>query len=159
MATVLVTIVGSEARAQGPVGAYTGASAQAGYPGSEPFGGFGFNHAQVLPSNSYVLDQWWMLWATPTVGTVAPEPAAPAPPATRPAPASRTPRNLVRRSTRASAPATHPLPTGSLYWPGASGVVLYSPAQRYASYEGGYARSAYGTIDYGLSYKGFYWGY
>ena len=36
---------------------------------------------------------------------------------------------------------------------------LYSPAQRYATYGQGYRVSPYGSVDYGMAYKGYYWGY
>ena len=36
------------------------------------YGGFGFEYTQVFPSNSLVLDRWWMVAATPAVGTVHP---------------------------------------------------------------------------------------
>jgi hypothetical protein len=60
---------------------------------------------------------------------------------------------------RTAPPAAYPLPTGSLHWPQGGAVSLYSPAERYQSYQSGYARSPYGSADYGMAYKGYYWGY
>jgi hypothetical protein len=74
-----------------------------------------------------------------------------------------TPR-LRSRSNR-SGPAMrtarvgYQLPTGSLNWPGASRVLLYSPALRYENYGGGYGRGPYGTIDCGMMYHGMSLGY
>jgi hypothetical protein len=154
LAVVLVIAIGQEARAQ---------SAD---PASGP-GGFGLEYTQSVPSNSLVLDRWWMLEATPMVGSILPGPAVAqteastvqTTPAARAArPARSFSRTANRRLDRGVVPASASLPTGSLYWP--AGVVpLYSPAQRYATYGQGYDVSPYGTIDYGAAYKGFYWGY
>ena len=73
------------------------------------------------------------------------------------------PRPRVRSSR--SGPATrtarvgYQLPTGSLDWPAASGVILYSPALRYENYGGGYGRGPYGTMDCGMMYHGMSLGY
>ena len=132
-------------------------------------GGFGLEYAQTPPSNGYVLDRWWMVQATPSVGNalppsnlVQPAPAAvqPANPrrVTRAARAARSFSRLnARTANRAGMPAATALPTGSLYWP-AAGMPLYSPAQRYAAYGQGYGVSPYGSADYGAQYKGLYWG-
>jgi hypothetical protein len=151
LALVLVVAAGQEARAQAPV------------PGP---GGFGFEYTQTLPSNSLILDRWWMLEATPAVGTALPPPAVVQQPAAvepanpgRAARPTRVVRSFSRVSSRPLNPAgvqpTTSLPTGSLYWPGAAGVPLYSPAQRYATYGQGYGVSPYGTADYGAAYKGY----
>src|SRR4051794_39523150 len=88
LAAVLLLVVVPKADAQV---AAAGASGLGGYGGynaaGQPVGGFGFDYAQTIPSNSYVLDRWWMVTETPTVGTVpapaAPPEAAPAAPAAR----------------------------------------------------------------------------
>jgi hypothetical protein len=51
------------------------------------------------------------------------------------------------------------LRAGSLSWPGAGGVVLYSPPLRYETYGGGYGRGPYGSVDCGMMYKGMALGY
>ena len=152
LAVVLVVVVGQEARAQ--------------MPGN---GAFGMEYAQPIPSNSVVLNRWWMLEATPMVGTMPP-PVVVAQPSTaqaaylgRPARPARAVRSLSRvssrRPSRAVVTAPTLLPTGSLYWQGASSVPLYTPAQRYATYGYGYGVSPYGTANYGVAFKGMYWGY
>lgn len=128
-------------------------------------GGFGFNYTQGIPANSYVLDRWWMVGETPMVGSAVPAGTVAVP---QPADAGRVVRSgrarrsysrvVVRPYNRAGIPAASALPTGSLYWPATSGMPLYSPAQRYASYGQGYGVSPYGTADYGALYKGLYWG-
>jgi hypothetical protein len=153
LAVVLVVVIGREARAQAVVTA-------------RGPGGFGQEYTQSPPSNSVLLDRWWMLEMTPAVGSAPAGPpdaavhATPTAKATRPA---RTARSLSRMSSRRfnrdAPPASTPLPTGSLYWPGAASVPLYSPANRYATYGQGYGVSPYGSMDYGMSYKGLYWGY
>ena len=156
LTVVLVVVVGREARAQ--------------VPGSLPaYGGFGFDYAQPIPSNSFVLDRWGMLEATPMLGVALPVPTAVERSATaRPAHVGRVARSTravrslsrvnTRRTSRAAVEDLAPLPTGSLYWPGAVGMPVYSPAQRYASYGFGYGVSPYGTADYGAAYKGLYSG-
>ena len=113
-------------------------------------GGFGLEYTQPIPSNSYVLDRWWMVQATPTVGNACrrrPRAAGP-----RRSPAGQSVgRWLVRpgpSAVRAGQCAAGPNRAGSdvrlrfrpgrSYWPGAVGVPLYSPAQRYAAYGSGY---------------------
>ena len=39
-------------------------------PFNQPFGGFGFGYTQVLPSNTYVLNRYWMLVETPSLGVL-----------------------------------------------------------------------------------------
>jgi hypothetical protein len=151
---VMLVVVGRSAHAQMP---------------APMNGGFGFDYAQTTPSNSYVLDRWWMVQATPTVGTTLPPSTVVEQPATvqpanprRVSRAARTGRSISRVSSRpyswAGARPVTPLPTGSLYWPAPAGVPLYSPVQRYASYGEGYGVSPYGSADYGAQYKGLYWG-
>jgi hypothetical protein len=85
LAVVLVVVVGREACAQ--------------VPGSSPAygGGFGLDYAQPIPSNSFVLDRWGMLEATPMLGVALPAPGMVERPATaRPAQVGR-----VARRTRA----------------------------------------------------------
>jgi hypothetical protein len=115
----------------------------------EPFGAFGFETMQTPFSGSVVMDRFGMVH-----GTVYARPAAspPQPPRSR----AKTGRTAASgRITR----ARHPLPTGSLNWPGANGVVLYSPAYRYQNYGGGYGRGPYGSIDCGMMFKGMALGY
>jgi hypothetical protein len=83
--------------------------------------------------------------------------ARPAPPPPQP-PRSRTKTGRTTASGRV-VPTRYPLPTGSLNWPGASGVVLYSPADRYQNYGGGYGRGPYGSIDCGMMFRGMALGY
>jgi hypothetical protein len=146
-----------------------GRSAQAQMPAAVN-GGFGFEYTQPIPSNSYVLDRWWMVQPTPVVGTTLPpstvvEQPAPVQPANprRVTRAIRTGRSFSRVSgrpySRTGMQATNPLPTGSLYSPAMVGVPLYSPEQRYASYGQGYGLSPYGSAEYGALYKGLPWGY
>jgi hypothetical protein len=139
-----------------------------------PFGGFGYDYAQVPPSNSIVLDRFWMPVQTPAVGT-APAPAIRTSPTatvvttqpraaaamTRPRvdPAAKRTARAHRRYGMVPMQGSYQLPTGSLYWPAAAGVSLYSPAQRYQSYDFGYDKSPYGSIEYGSMYKGFLMGY
>jgi len=167
----VVMLVG-QASAQTPEDDLIGGSVHGGYaPYNLPFGGFGFGYTQVLPSNSYVLDRYWMVAATPSVGTMAQAvaPAQATEPVQRVARAragkparpvrSVAPKAGARKTYQAAAQTTEPLPSGSLYWQGNAGVPLYSPAQRYGTYGYGYGSSPHGTIDYGFAYQGYYWGY
>lgn len=144
-----------------------GPSARAQTPGPMS-GGFGFEYTQPMPSNAYVLDRWWQVQGTPSVGSALPPPVMVRPPATvQPASPVRTARagRMGRTSSRlvprsyypvSGPPVATPLPTGSLYWP-AAGMPLYSPAQRYAAYGQGYGVSPYGSADYGAQFRGMYW--
>jgi hypothetical protein len=145
-----------------------GPSARAQMPAPLPAnGGFGFEYAQLVPSNRLVLDRWWMVQATPAVATGWPAAAVVEQPAVEPANpgrmarANRTGRSFSRLSgrsfNRARVQYATPLPTGSLNWQGVGSVPLYSPAQRYASYGQGYGVSPYGSADYSAQYKGMYW--
>jgi hypothetical protein len=155
LALVLVAVVGPSARAQmpAPLPAY---------------GGFGFEYVQPVPSNSLMLDRWWMVEATPAVAApmptavAAPQPAVMQPATPAPlARASRTGRSfsrvLARPYSRAGVQTVTPLPTGSLGWYGVGSVPIYSPAMRYAAYGQGYGVSPFGTVDYSAQYKGMYW--
>jgi hypothetical protein len=153
-----------------------GGSARAQMPAPTTYGGFGMEYTQMVPANSYVLDRFWTIQATPAVGTQMPAPMVVQQPAVVQRPAVVQPRVNPRRVARAAragrafarggavtyGPAglqyATPLPTGSLYWPGAptAGTPIYTPAQRYASYGQGYGLSPYGSADYGSMYKG--WG-
>ena len=146
-----------------------GRSAHAQMPSSAN-GGFGFDYAQTIPSNTYVLDRWWWMQPTPVVESTLPPqtvmaPAAPTQPANpgRMTRAARPSRSFARMGTRPNgSPAAlpgAPLPTGSLYWQATAGQPLYSPVQREAAYGQGYGVSPYGSADYGAQYKGLYWGY
>lgn len=145
-------------------------SAEAQVPAT--LGGFGFDYAQPIPANGYVLNRWWMVQATPMVGNPLPptayaqqQPAAAAQAAQpgRVTRNTRAGRSLSRVNSRPynryGVQPVAPLPTGSLYLPVTPGMPLYSPAQRYASYGQGYGVSPYGSADYGAMYKGYYWGY
>ncbi len=152
LAVMLVVAMGQVARAQAPSASGAGA--------------FGPEYTQAPPSNSLVLDRWWMLEATPAVGPMLPQAAAPstenAAPRSRAVVRGRTSRSLSRAASRRVArgadPMTVNLPTGSLAWPGGTTVPLYSPADRYSAYGFGYAVSPYGSMDYGSAYKGMAWG-
>jgi len=143
-------------------------SAEAQVPAT--MGGFGFDYAQPISGNSYVLDRWWMVQATPSAGTALPpaasaeqSAAAEASQPGRVARNTRRGRSFSRVSTRPynryGVQPGAPLPTGSLYWPATAGRPLYAPNQRYVSYGQGYGVSPYGSADYGAQYKGMYWGH
>ena len=104
---------------------------------------------QAPLAGTFWLDRFGMVHAT--------EPAQPLPRVAR-----ATPRNQNDRQRRRAAGFRRPgarLPTGSLQWPGSSGVVLYSPWLRYQSYGSGYGRGPYGNADCGIMYKGMWLGY
>jgi hypothetical protein len=111
--------------------------------GYQTYGGFGFGYSQEVPAGAAILDRFGIARGVRAV----------APPYV-----SVTPR-VRARDARGSAGlvAARPriaLPTGSQYWPGANGVILYSPEIRYRSYGDGYGRGPYGSIDHGIMYKG-----
>jgi len=113
------------------------------FSGYQTHGGFGLGYSQAATAGALMMDQFGMQYRLPDV--------APAP--TVAAPRARAGR--ARAGTRrAAAPSQYPLPTGSLYWPAANGVILYSPAMRYRAYGAGYGRSPYGSVDYSTMYKG-----
>ncbi len=154
LAVVFVAVAGPSARAQmpAPLPAY---------------GGFGFEYTQPIPSNTLLLDRFWMVEPTPSVVAPMPRTAAVPQPVAQPANtgrvarATRTGRTfsriVARPYNRAGIQTATPLPTGSLSWNGVGSVPLYSPAQRYATYGSGYGVSPYGSVDYGAQYKGMYW--
>jgi hypothetical protein len=178
LAIALMMSLGSRVVAQVPEDDLRAGSVYRGPgPFNEPYGGFGFGYTQVLPSNSYVFDRYWNVVQTPSVGSTTPDggmtpsvaseqPAAPVQRVAkartgRPArlAARAAARSVGRKSYQAAVQPPAPLPSGSLYWPGAAGASLYSPALRSGTYGWGYGVSSYGSIDYGSSYKGYYWGY
>jgi hypothetical protein len=118
--------------------------------GSMPNGSFGIGYAQPLAAGSLVMDQYGLVYVTPTVES------APRPVVAQPAPITRTSGPI---SNRTKAKPRYQLPTGSLGWTGANGVILYSPATRHESYGSGFARGSYGVVDYGYMSKGWPIGY
>jgi hypothetical protein len=109
----------------------------------EPFGGFGLETMQTPFVGTVVLDRFGLVHGSPLA---------------QPSRGVRVARPRGKASGAAStgraARVEHQLPTGSLNWAGAGGVVLYSPALRYQNYGGGYGRGPYGSIDCGMMYKG-----
>ncbi len=114
----------------------------------EPFGGFGLETMQVPMAGTVVVDRFGLLH-----GNLR---ASLSEPTTVPRPRAKTSRSVPGRRV---ARVGYPLPTGSLDWAGASGVVLYSPAMRYENYGGGYGRGPYGSVDCGMMYHGMSLGY
>jgi hypothetical protein len=114
----------------------------------EPYGGFGLENVQNVPAGSVWMDRFGMLHGTPLVAS------APGVTVTRPSarPSGLGTSGRVYRSR-------YQLPTGSLSWPGASGVIFYSPGMRYQTYGGGYGQGPYGSVDCGIMYKGMSLGY
>jgi hypothetical protein len=117
----------------------------------EPYGGFGLESVQAPMAGSVAMDRFGMLHGTSRVAS-GPRVAA-----------ARSPSKPSRASgysggSRVSR-TQYSLPTGSLSWPGASRVILYTPAMRYQTYGGGYARGPYGSVDCGILYKGMSLGY
>jgi hypothetical protein len=151
----LILIVAPATRAQ-TVSAYPQECAATDYSGyfygELPFGGFGFDYVQSPTTGGLVMDRFGMLHPGPRVDS--PPPVA----AERPR-AAVQPTVTRTKSKRAAARPVHQLPTGSLSRGASNGVILYSPELRYETYGGGYARSPYGTNDYGSMYKGWPLGY
>jgi hypothetical protein len=145
-ATILLVGLSTTARAQDDL-LYNGWTGDPFYGGSSygapAYGGFGLGYMQAPVAGTVMMDRFGMFYATPLV-TSAPQGVVSQPQA----PTART------RSRKAPPAPRYALPTGSLYWPGASGVILYSPALRQQNYGGGYARSPYGSIEYGGWWKG-----
>jgi hypothetical protein len=113
-----------------------------------PYGGFGLEIVQAPRAGGVWMDRFGMLHGAPAV--------APA----RASTAARTAVRPLRSGTSGRiARSQYQLPTGSLYWPGASGVILYSPAMRYQTYGGGYGWGPYGSVDCGIMWKGMSLGY
>jgi len=141
--------------------------------GYQTYDGFGAGYIQAVVGGSVIMDRFGMLYRIPDV--------APAPTSEGrrtedggrkklngssdvvAAPALRAARARAGRaragSGRVAAQPRYQLPTGSLYWPAANEVILYSPAMRYQSYGGGYGRDPYGSIDHGTMWKGWPLGY
>src|SRR5262249_47015101 len=136
-AVAVVSLMGlaSQGRAQVPV--------------SGP-GGFGSDYVQAVPSHRYLLDRGWMVTESPAGGAMPPAARTAQAPVGLVGQVSATARRAGARrsSARARAERAYSLPTGSLAWPGAGSVPLYSPAQRHESYDAGYGRSPYGSINY-----------
>jgi hypothetical protein len=114
----------------------------------EPYGGFGLETMQTPFAGTVWLDRFGMVRAT--------EPAQPMPRLAARGPGTKATSPAARRQVSRTGAR---LPSGSLHWPGSSGVVLYSPGLRYQSYGGGYGRGPYGNIDCGIMYKGMSLGY
>ena len=113
-----------------------------------PHGGFGLETLQVPRPGGIWMDRFGMLHRTPGVA-VAPRPTA-----------VRSGGRLSRSGTSGRvARSQYQLPTGSLYWPEASEVILYSPAMRYETYGGGYGRGPYGSVDCSIMFRGMALGY
>jgi len=111
--------------------------------GYQTYGGFGLGYSQAVRAGGLIMDRFGMVHEISGVAT---------------APISLAPRVRARNaragSSRVAAQSQYQLPTGSLYWPAANGVILYSPAMRYRSYGDGYGRGPYGSLDHGIMYKG-----
>lgn len=122
--------------------------------GTLPNGGFGVEYTQPVVAGSWIMDQYGMVYAAPTVDPTPPP--VDAKPATAARPATRTSGSAVNRT---KAKPRYQLPTGSLGWSGANGVVLYSPAVRYESYGSAYGRGPYGVVNYGYMSRGWPLGY
>jgi hypothetical protein len=151
---VLFTVfsIGSSAPAEAQIAAElkgSGASTYGiGLDQIEPYGGFGLETMQTPFVGTVVVDRFGMLHGTAL--------AQPLPGVTAARPHIKG--NRYSTSGRA-ARAGYSLPTGSLNWAGANGVILYSPALRYQNYGGGYGRGPYGSIDCGMMFKGMSLGY
>jgi hypothetical protein len=109
----------------------------------ESQGGFGLEFGQELPAGSLFIDRYGILYQMPEFDRQR----------STPAPHAR-PRQPRAGSLRVKGQARYQLPTGSLYWPDASRVLIYSPATRYRSYGAGYGIGPYGSVDHGMMYKG-----
>jgi hypothetical protein len=114
----------------------------------EPFGGFALEMAQIPMEGTVVIDRFGLAHGTPR--PLRSEPM------TVPRPRAKATRTVPgRRAARVG----YQLPTGSLDWAGATGVLLYSPAMRFENYGGGYGRGPYGSVDCGMMYHGMSLGY
>jgi hypothetical protein len=115
----------------------------------EPYGGFGLEMMQTPIAGTVIVDRFGLVHGNPHIELPSHVMA--------PSPRTKVSRYAPRR--RVAARVGYQLPTGSLDWAGASGVILYSPALRYQNYGGGYGRGPYGTMDYGMMYHGMSFGY
>jgi len=113
-----------------------------------PHGGFGLETAQAPRAGGVWMDRFGILHQTPVL--------APAPAYTAARAGARPSRSGTSGRTARS---QYQLPTGSLNWPGASEVILYSPAMRYQTYGGGYGWGPYGSVDCGIMFRGMSLGY
>jgi hypothetical protein len=153
LAVVLLVGVSSTSHAQMTSGSddEMGTSGYGGHSYENPaFGGFGMDYMQVPQAGTFQMDRFGGVYAVPGSYPGMPQVFTAAP--------ARTQSNNSR-SGATSVRARYRVPTGSLYWPGAGGVLLYSPQLRNASYGSGYARSPYGRIDYGTMWLGWPIGY
>jgi hypothetical protein len=146
LALLLTLGVASTARSQDFVAgvdpyAYFGSGGPA--PEDLPYGGFGHGYVQAPLAGSVLVDRFGGMY------TIAPPVSPQVGQAARP---DSQPSRV--RSRKAPPRPRYALPTGSLYWPGAGAVVMYSPELRYQTYGGGYVRSPYGTLDCGNMWKG-----
>ena len=113
---------------------------------TSPYGGFGLQYAQALWARygqAFVTGAVWS-WIGMAYALRIPVRSA----GTRRAPPGRSWHAQTSRS-HAGSPSGQPryqLPTGSLDWPAASGVILYSPGDALRSYGSGYGRGPYGSI-------------
>jgi hypothetical protein len=137
---VVMLCLATTARAQTVADPYTMEESTYGEHLSQmPPGGFGLETLQLPRAGSFWMDRFGMIHRMPVVTT------APGVSAARPS-RSGTNGRVVRMQ--------YQLPTGSLYWPGAGEVILYSPAMRYQTYGGGYGRGPYGSLDSGIMFRG-----
>ncbi|MFI5461627.1 MAG: hypothetical protein ACHRXM_40095 [Isosphaerales bacterium] len=111
--------------------------------GYQTYGGFGLGYSQAVPAGGFIMDRFGMVYGFSGVATAP----------TTLAPRVRA-RNARAGSSRVAGQSQHQLPTGTLYWPVANRVILYSPAMRYRSYGDGSGRGPYGSLDYRTMYKG-----
>jgi hypothetical protein len=114
----------------------------------EPYGGFGLETTQIPMAGVVVIDRFGLAHGNPRALLSEPVPV-------------RQPRAKATRSVpgRRAGRLGYQLPTGSLDWAGASGVIVYSPVMRYENYGGGYGRGPYGSVDCGMMYHGMSLGY
>jgi hypothetical protein len=113
-----------------------------GSPAAYPdLGGVGLGYSQSVRAGGVVMDRFGMPHAAPSPGARV---------------SARAPRARARapQARAGSARPRYQLPTGSLYWPDAGGVMLYSPLERHRSYGDGYGNGPYGSADHGIMYKG-----
>jgi len=107
------------------------------------YGGFGQGYAQGPPVSGVYMNQWGQV-----IGETYPA-AAPIFTTARP---TTTP--AYSRRGRTPFQARYGVTTGTLGWPGASGMIV-PPAGRYSSYGSGYGLSPYGTVNYYGGFRGY----
>jgi hypothetical protein len=111
-------------------------------------GGIGLDLRQPMTAGRLIMDQYGMVHQVPSVQS------QPAPRVERARRSQARAGSSRARTARPVAVPKYQLPTGSLYWPGADGVMYYSPLLRYQSYGDGYGTGPYGSVDHGIMYKG-----